>query len=57
MPDQFTMSKNEYEGLFPYDIYKDEDQKSNWPLGEQVLDKTDSTQEKVELGIGNWEIG
>ena len=28
MPDQFTMSKNEYEGLFPYDIYKDEDQKA-----------------------------
>ena len=45
MPDQFTMSKNEYEGYFPYDVYKDEDQQSKWALGEKVLDKTDSTKE------------
>ncbi len=25
MPDQFLMSKDEYAGYFPYDIYKDED--------------------------------
>ncbi|MEP7143296.1 MAG: alpha-2-macroglobulin family protein [Ferruginibacter sp.] len=43
MPDQFVMSKDEYEGYFPYDIYKDEDQAAKWPLGEKVADKTDST--------------
>ncbi|HQW83995.1 MAG TPA: alpha-2-macroglobulin family protein [Ferruginibacter sp.] len=53
MPDQFTMSKLEYETLFPYDIYKDEDQKVNWPLGEKVDDITDSTSENSAFKIKN----
>ncbi len=53
MPDQFLMSKNEYEGYFPYDIYKDEDQQAKWPLGEKVLDKTDSTKENNQYSILN----
>ena len=53
MPDQFTMSKNEYEGYFPYDIYKDEDQKSNWPLGDKVSDVTDTTAENSKFKIKN----
>jgi hypothetical protein len=53
MPDQFTMSKNEHEGYFPYDVYKDEDQKEKWPLGEKVLDKADSTIENKQWTIGN----
>lgn len=53
MPDQFTMSKNEYESYFPYDIYKDEDQKATWPLGVKVLDKTDSTGENSKFKIRN----
>jgi len=59
MPDQFVMSKDEYTGYFPYDIYKDEDQMSKWPLGDKALDKTDSTSEKGnwELGIRNWDAG
>ncbi|HRI24331.1 MAG TPA: alpha-2-macroglobulin family protein [Ferruginibacter sp.] len=52
MPDQFVMSRNEYETLFPYDVYKDEDQVQNWPLAEKFVDKTDSTREN-----GNWELG
>ena len=51
MPDQFVMSKDEYYGYFPYDVYKDEDQKNKWPLGEKVADITDST--NVEWGMGN----
>jgi len=47
IPDQFTLSKNEYETLFPYDIYKDEDQKATWPLGETVINILDSTNEKL----------
>jgi len=53
MPDQFTMSKKEYETLFPYDIYKDEDQKGTWPLGEQVFNKFDSTGENSKFKIQN----
>ncbi len=49
MPDQFMMSKNEYEGYFPYDVYKDEDQQSKWPLGEKVSDVTDSTEENSKF--------
>ena len=52
MPDQFVMSKEEYNNNFPYDVYKDEDQMNTWPLGDRVVDKTDSTKES-----GNWELG
>ena len=47
MPDQFTMSKNEYEGYFPYDVYKDEDEKNKWPLGETVVSFSDSDRKSV----------
>ncbi len=47
MPDQFTMSQHEYEDNFPYDIYKDEDQKNTWPLGEKLIDFSDSSNEKL----------
>lgn len=59
MPDQFVMSKDEYATYFPYDIYKDEDKKSSWPLGDKVVDKTDTTREQGnwELGIRNWDAG
>lgn len=52
MPDQFVMSKNEYETWFPYDVYKDEDKMQNWPLAEKFIDRSDSTNEN-----GNWELG
>jgi len=42
-PDQFVMSKDEYYGLFPYDVYKNENEVQHYELGEKVLDKTDST--------------
>jgi uncharacterized protein YfaS (alpha-2-macroglobulin family) len=51
MPDQFVMSKSEYENYFPYDVYKDEDQMSKWPLGNKALDKTDTTSES-----GQWSV-
>ncbi len=59
MPDQFIMSKDEYATYFPYDIYKDEDKKSSWPLGDKALEKTDTTREQGnwELGIRNWDAG
>lgn len=51
MPDQFTMSKNEYEGYFPYDVYKDEDQMSKWPLGDKVVETTDTTSADSKFNI------
>jgi hypothetical protein len=59
MPDQFTMSKDEYSNFFPYDVYKDEDQVNKWPLGEKALDKTDSTKESGEWPVvsGQWSAG
>jgi len=53
MPDQFMMSRNEYEGYFPYDIYKDEDQVAKWPLGDIIVNKTDSTKENNQYSISN----
>ena len=43
MADTFVMSKNEYYQNFPYDIYADEDQMSQWPLGTKVADVTNPT--------------
>jgi len=56
MPDQFIMSRNEYEGNFPYDVYKDEDQQSKWPLGEKVTDVTDTTSENSKFKIQNLKL-
>ncbi|MFN8253290.1 MAG: alpha-2-macroglobulin family protein [Ferruginibacter sp.] len=59
MPDQFVMSKEEYSNYFPYDIYKNEDQLSSWPLGDKAYEKTDSTKEKGEWAVvsGQWSPG
>ncbi|MEO7265887.1 MAG: alpha-2-macroglobulin family protein, partial [Ferruginibacter sp.] len=43
MPDQFVMSKAEFEKNFPYDAYADEDKMEKWKLGEKVVDRTDTT--------------
>ena len=42
-PDLFTMSKEEYYKLFPYDVYADEDQMGKWALGEKLIDVNDTT--------------
>ena len=49
MPDQFTMSKNEYYDNFPYDIYKDENEVKNYAPLEMVFDKLDSTNQIISL--------
>lgn len=53
MPDQFTMSKEEYNGYFPYDVYKDEDQINKWPLGDRASDNVDTTKENGQWAISN----
>ncbi len=59
MPDQFVMSKEEYNNFFPYDVYKDEDKITSWPLGDRVADKTDSTKENGQWSVVNsqWAAG
>ncbi len=59
IPDQFMMSKDEYAGYFPYDLYKDEDQQSKWPLGDKAFDTSDSTKENGEWPMvnGTFEAG
>ncbi len=51
-PDQFTMEKNEYIKLFPYDEYDNESDYSNWASGNTILSKTDSVRKD-----GKWELG
>ncbi|MEJ7589379.1 MAG: alpha-2-macroglobulin family protein [Ferruginibacter sp.] len=53
MPDQFVMSKDEYAGYFPYDLYKDENQKDKWPLGEKISENNDSTSIAGEWKLSN----
>jgi uncharacterized protein YfaS (alpha-2-macroglobulin family) len=53
MPDQFVMNKEEYYTIFPYDIYKDEDQPNKWSLGEKVADITDTTAENSHFNDQN----
>ena len=59
MPDQFTMSREEYYGYFPYDIYKDEDRIQNWPIGELVSDITDTSKSSGQWTVSkeHWEPG
>ncbi len=48
-PDQFTMSKDEYYGFFPYDVYKNENEVANYEDAGKVLEKTDSTNAPFSL--------
>ncbi|MDN3654744.1 alpha-2-macroglobulin family protein [Ferruginibacter paludis] len=48
-PDQFVMSRNEYYGYFPYDVYKNENEVKNYEAAAKVFEKTDSTNHNVAL--------
>jgi TonB-dependent SusC/RagA subfamily outer membrane receptor len=52
-PDQFILSKDEYYTLFPYDLYKNETQKSSWDLDDKAIDVTDTTSENSKFKIQN----
>ncbi|MEP7277288.1 MAG: alpha-2-macroglobulin family protein [Bacteroidota bacterium] len=43
MPDQFTMTKEEFVQNFPDDAYADEDDYRSWPKEKTLLTKTDSS--------------
>ena len=56
-PDQFTMSKDEYYGYFPFDVYKNEDEVSHYEAGAKLLEKTDSSNKPMTLGNTKFAAG
>ncbi len=56
MPDQYMMSFNEYKSIFPHDIYSDEDQMNKWPLENQNLNSSDSTNENGSFALRNGQL-
>ncbi|MEO6732277.1 MAG: alpha-2-macroglobulin family protein [Ferruginibacter sp.] len=56
-PDQFLMSRDEYYGYFPYDVYKDENEVKNYSPGERMLERTDSTNKEWQIPQGQWKAG
>ena len=56
-PDQFLMSRDEYYGYFPYDVYKDENEVKNYLPAQKVLEKTDSSNREWSVVNGDWKAG
>lgn len=56
-PDQFVMSKDEYYGFFPNDVYTNENEVKNYALGDKVFDKTDSSNRQWSIVNGQWKAG
>jgi hypothetical protein len=56
IPDQFVMSYDEFKTNFPLDIYSDEDQMKQWPLGELGASITDSTIENGKISLRNGQL-
>ncbi|MBC7510406.1 MAG: hypothetical protein H7320_16915, partial [Ferruginibacter sp.] len=56
-PDQFVMSKDEYYLNFPYDVYKNENEIKNYPEGDKVFERTDSSNQQWSMVNGEWMAG
>jgi uncharacterized protein YfaS (alpha-2-macroglobulin family) len=50
-PDQFTMTREEYEKAFPHDIYNDEDDQKTWARGNAIFSKQLKTTETGEVAL------
>lgn len=55
-PDQFVLTQEEYNKLFPYDIYKDEDAPAKWQRSASVLSITDTTSANGSFGKGKMKL-
>jgi uncharacterized protein YfaS (alpha-2-macroglobulin family) len=42
-PDQYVLSQDEFYSLFPYDVYKDENDPAKWAKEQKVAENTDTT--------------
>ncbi len=56
-PDQFVMSRDEYYGYFPYDVYKNENEVKHYAIGEKLLEKTDSTNSSFNIRNSSFVAG
>lgn len=56
-PDQFVMSKDEYYGYFPYDVYKNEDEVKNYQVGDKLFENTDSSNMAWPVTNTKWKAG
>ncbi len=52
-PDKFVMSKEEYYALFPYDLYDNEDDYTQWKLEKEVLNKDFDTGKNKILSLNS----
>jgi uncharacterized protein YfaS (alpha-2-macroglobulin family) len=52
-PDTFVLSQTEYYSLFPYDVYKDENNPEKWAREQKVWEKTDSASDNKPFIIKN----
>ncbi|CAN5578739.1 alpha-2-macroglobulin family protein [soil metagenome] len=50
-PDQFGLSKPEFEKAFPYDLYENENDHHNWPKKESVITETINTGLNSKINI------
>ncbi len=59
-PDKFILSQKEFYDLFPYDIYKDEDNKETWAKESTLLEKEIQTPADSVIaleGLSGWKSG
>ncbi|QEC69671.1 alpha-2-macroglobulin [Panacibacter ginsenosidivorans] len=56
-PDQFSLSKNEFEKAFPYDLYENESDHRNWQKKEVLVSETLNTEVNSKFKIQNLKLG
>lgn len=56
-PDQFSISKTEFEKAFPYDLYENENDHRNWPRKETLITEAVNTGLNSEINIQKSTIG
>ncbi|HAI17809.1 MAG TPA: alpha-2-macroglobulin, partial [Xanthomarina gelatinilytica] len=59
-PDYQMLSETEFNNMFPYEAYKDENNPNNWKKGALVFEKSFNTEKSKEIELGNikkWESG
>jgi uncharacterized protein YfaS (alpha-2-macroglobulin family) len=56
-PDQFVMSRDEYDDYFPYDVYKNENEVTHYEVEGKVYEKTDSSNRQWAMVNGEWKAG
>jgi uncharacterized protein YfaS (alpha-2-macroglobulin family) len=50
-PDTFVMSQDEYYRLFPYDVYKNENDPAHWAREQKIFEKTDTTSNNGSFAV------